>query len=128
MAREVISVHLGQAGCQIGNACWELYCLEHGIMPDGLEYSGGLERSQSFQTFFEETVAGKYVPRAAIVDLEPTVVDEIRTGTYRRLFHPDQLISGKEDAANNYARGQYTVGREIIDLVLDRIRKLVSMF
>ncbi|KAF6038388.1 TUBA3E [Bugula neritina] len=125
MAREVISVHLGQAGCQIGNACWELYCLEHGIMPDGLEYSGGLERSQSFQTFFEETVAGKYVPRAAIVDLEPTVVDEIRTGTYRRLFHPDQLISGKEDAANNYARGQYTVGREIIDLVLDRIRKLV---
>ena len=33
--REVISVHVGQAGCQIGNACWELYCLEHGIHPDG---------------------------------------------------------------------------------------------
>ena len=28
--RECISVHVGQAGCQIGNACWELYCLEHG--------------------------------------------------------------------------------------------------
>ena len=26
---------MGQAGCQIGNACWELYCLEHGIQPDG---------------------------------------------------------------------------------------------
>ena len=23
--RECISVHVGQAGCQIGNACWELY-------------------------------------------------------------------------------------------------------
>ena len=33
--REVISVHVGQAGCQIGNACWELYCLEHGIQMDG---------------------------------------------------------------------------------------------
>ena len=33
--RECISVHVGQAGCQIGNACWELYCLEHGISPDG---------------------------------------------------------------------------------------------
>jgi len=33
--REVISVHLGQAGIQVGNACWELYCLEHGITPDG---------------------------------------------------------------------------------------------
>jgi tubulin alpha len=42
--------------------------------------------------------------------LEPTVIDEIRTGTYRQLFHPEQLISGKEDAANNYARGHYTVG------------------
>lgn len=25
--REVISVHVGQAGVQIGNACWELFCL-----------------------------------------------------------------------------------------------------
>ncbi|CAE8643185.1 unnamed protein product [Polarella glacialis] len=29
-----------------------------------------------------------------MVDLEPTVVDEVRTGTYRQLFHPEQLISG----------------------------------
>ncbi len=33
--REVLSIHIGQAGIQIGNACWELYCLEHGIQPDG---------------------------------------------------------------------------------------------
>ena len=52
--------------------------------------------------------------------------DEVRTGTYRQLFHPEQLMTGKEDAANNYARGHYTVGKEMIDLVLDRIRKLVS--
>lgn len=38
------------------------------------------------------------------------VLDEVRTGTYRELFHPEQLITGKEDAANNYARGHYTIG------------------
>lgn len=53
------------------------------------------------------------------------IADEVRTGTYRQLFHPEQLITGKEDAANNYARGHYTIGKELIDLVLDRIRKLV---
>lgn len=53
-------------------------------------------------------------------------VDEVRTGTYRQLFHPEQLITGKEDAANNYARGHYTIGKEIVDLVLDRIRKLAD--
>ena len=42
------------------------------------------------------------MPRCVMVDLEPTVVDEVRTGTYRQLFHPEQLISGKEDAANNF--------------------------
>ena len=52
--------------------------------------------------------------------------DEVRTGTYRQLFHPEQLVSGKEDAANNYARGHYTVGKEHIDHVLDRIRKLAD--
>ena len=57
---------------------------------------------------------------------EPTVVDEVRTGTYRQLFHPEQLITGKEDAANNYARGHYTIGKEIVDLVLDRLRKLAD--
>jgi tubulin alpha len=36
------------------------------------------------------------------------------------------MITGKEDAANNYARGHYTVGKEIIDLVLDRLRKLAD--
>ena len=80
----------------------------------------------SFNTFFSETGSGKHVPRAIFVDLEPTVVDEVRLGTYRQLFHPEQLITGKEDAANNYARGHYTIGKEIVDLVLDRIRKLVD--
>ena len=37
-------------------------------------------------------------------------IDEIRTGPYRQLFHPEQMITGKEDAANNYARGHYTIG------------------
>lgn len=66
------------------------------------------------------------MPRSVFLDLEPTVVDEVRTGTYRQLFHPEQLISGKEDAANNFARGHYTVGKEMIDICLDRIRKLAE--
>lgn len=123
-------------------------------MPSDKTIGGG---DDSFNTFFSETGAGKHVPRAVFIDLEPTVVgmyfiyvifqhylifdklqkisllifqslctDEVRTGTYRQLFHPEQLITGKEDAANNYARGHYTIGKEIVDLVLDRIRKLAD--
>ncbi|CAI2294249.1 unnamed protein product [Caenorhabditis sp. 36 PRJEB53466] len=124
--REVISIHVGQAGVQIGNACWELYCLEHGIQPDGTMPTQSTNNGESFTTFFSDTGSGRYVPRSIFVDLEPTVVDEIRTGTYKKLFHPEQMITGKEDAANNYARGHYTVGKELIDTVLDRIRRLAD--
>jgi len=61
-----------------------------------------------------------------LVDLEPSVVDEVKSGIYRKLWNPDQIICGKEDAANNYARGHYTIGKEIVDLCLDRVRKLAD--
>ncbi|CAH8571691.1 unnamed protein product [Schistosoma intercalatum] len=123
--RECISLHIGQAGVQMGNACWELYCLEHGIQPDGHmpNHQSKDKIDGAFNTFFTEMSSGKHVPRAIFVDLEPNVVDEVRCGMYKQLFHPEQLITGKEDAANNYARGHYTVGKEIIDLVLERVRK-----
>ena len=119
LQRECISVHVGQAGVQMGNACWELYCLEHGIQPDGTMPSDKTigNTDDSFNTFFSETGGGKHVPRAVFVDLEPTVIDEVReivqklkiffismtpffsrqvrTGTYRNLFHPSQMITGK---------------------------------
>lgn len=71
-----ISIHIDQAGIQMGNSCWELYCLEHGIQPGGIissEASSG-QADSSFGTFFSETGSGKHVPRAIFVDLEPTVI------------------------------------------------------
>ena len=49
-----------------GNACWELYCLEHGIAPDGVMPSEKAIGDDSFSTFFQETGAGKHVPRAVL--------------------------------------------------------------
>ena len=69
--------------------------MEHGIHPDGHMPSDKGGADDSFSTFFAETGSGKHVPRAVFVDLEPTVIDEIRTGTYRQLFHPEQLVTGK---------------------------------
>ncbi|KAI8428435.1 hypothetical protein MSG28_007248 [Choristoneura fumiferana] len=115
------------AGVQMGVACWQLYCLEHGIRPDGTLPACDTDPNSSdscFNTFFSEADRGKMVPRVVMVDLEPTVIDEVRTGDYRQLYHPEQLITGKEDAANNYARGHYSTGREVLGPVMERVRKL----
>jgi tubulin alpha len=47
-------------------------------MPSDKTIGGG---DDSFNTFFSETGAGKHVPRAVFVDLEPTVVGELCFGT-----------------------------------------------
>lgn len=62
----------------MGNTCWELYCLEHSIQPNGTMPSDKALGSgnDSFNTFFSETGAGKHVPRAIFVDLEPTVIGQ----------------------------------------------------
>lgn len=93
-------------------------------MPGDKTVGGG---DDAFNTFFSETGAGKHVPRAVFLDLEPTVIDEVRTGAYRQLFHPEQLISGKEDAANNFARGHYTSNNHTNNTVLS-YSIMVSIF
>uniref|UniRef100_A0A8D2GCH8 Tubulin/FtsZ GTPase domain-containing protein n=1 Tax=Theropithecus gelada TaxID=9565 RepID=A0A8D2GCH8_THEGE len=75
--REHISIHVGQAHGQIDNPCLELCCLEHGIQPDGQmpsdKTTGG---DDSFD--ISETGAGKHMPRAVFIDLEPTFIDKVR--------------------------------------------------
>lgn len=81
MRGEVLHLHVGQAGTQLGNAAWELYLLEHGLLPDGRadKNSETFEEGGAFETFFTETGNGKYVPRSIFVDLDPSVRSSRRT-------------------------------------------------
>jgi tubulin alpha len=128
---ECISIHIGQAGIRMGGTCWELFCLEHGIHPDGrmaVDHEGGgdAENNHSFCSFFTETEAGKYIPRAIFVDSEPSICDEFRSSIHKETFQPEQFISGKDIGESNFARGYYSLGHELIDSVLERIRKLTE--
>jgi len=125
MVREVLTICVGQCGVQMGSAIWEQYCAEHGIQKDG-HMSQSTSNDGTFQCFFEETSSCQYVPRNLMVDLEPNVIDDIKTSAFSAIYHPEFLLAGKEDAANNCFRGHYTVGKEMIDKVNDRVRKLVD--
>jgi len=133
MVREVITISLGQAGIQYGNAVWAQYCVEHNIDKDGHPESDFDPEDRQLLTFFEAQNPNKldaknqdFVPRQVIIDLEPSVCDDVRTGQYKDLFHPEFIINANEDAANNFARGHYTVGKEQIDAAAELIRKLTD--
>lgn len=65
----------------------------------------------------------RYVPRAVLVDLEPGTMDSIRSGQMGSLFRPDNFVFGQSGAGNNWAKGHYTEGAELVDSVLDVVRK-----
>jgi len=212
--REIISIHLGQAGIQMGSSLWEQYCKEHGIGLDGVrndrkykrmemirknsndeweavhdqpkpseaQTGGGdddskedyptdsrdrrrankatpasannaqskpteseeakakkMERQESrledlpkslqariseSGVFFSYNVANDtHCPRALLMDLEPNVVDDVMNSAFGSLFNSQFCLKGKEDAANNYARGHYTAGADYIESTLEVIRK-----
>jgi hypothetical protein len=104
------------------------YLLEHGLQPDGRLNPEAEDRSSSgtFSTLFSETESGKYVPRSIFVDLDPSPIDEIRTGAHKQLFDLEGLVSGKGDTENNYARGRYTIGKELLETVEDKLRRMTG--
>eukprot|EP00485_Elphidium_margaritaceum_P009558 CAMPEP_0202700884 /NCGR_PEP_ID=MMETSP1385-20130828/14025_1 /ASSEMBLY_ACC=CAM_ASM_000861 /TAXON_ID=933848 /ORGANISM="Elphidium margaritaceum" /LENGTH=569 /DNA_ID=CAMNT_0049358175 /DNA_START=57 /DNA_END=1766 /DNA_ORIENTATION=- len=221
--REIISIHLGQAGIQMGASLWEQYCKEHRIGLDGVRSdkryklmermrkndkdewesvneqpkplqpsdvvaqddgssmprvrksndinlrpqkkiddgdptsngnttttttnnnktsSSNTERKQQelsdlpqtlqaviaeSNVFFSYNVANDtHVPRALFMDLEPNVIDDVSNSAFGSLFNASYFVKGAEDAANNYARGHYTVGAEYLEASLEVIRKQVE--
>jgi len=126
MVREIVSVGVGQGGIQLGSVVWNQYLAEHKIDNTGMSTLKKGKEEEPYETFFAESQTGQLVPRNLFVDLEASVCDEIKKGPTHKLFHQDFVINGKEDAANNFARGHYTTGKEIMDSVSDRLKKAVE--
>lgn len=121
--REIVHIQAGQCGNQVGGKFWEVISDEHGIAPDGT-YEGNSDlQLERINVYFNEATGGRYVPRAILMDLEPGTMDSVRQGTYGNLFRPDNFVFGQSGAGNNWAKGHYTEGAELIDSVLDVVRK-----
>ena len=80
----------------------------------------------NMDVYFSESQSGRYVPRALLMDLEPSVVDSIRGCPMGGLFKPDSMVTGEAGAGNNWAKGHYTEGAELIDEALDVARREVE--
>uniref|UniRef100_A0A9J2PK57 Tubulin beta chain n=1 Tax=Ascaris lumbricoides TaxID=6252 RepID=A0A9J2PK57_ASCLU len=121
--REIVHIQVGQCGNQIGDRFWSVISKEHGIQPDGF-YSGESDMQlERINVYYTEAHGGRYVPRAVLVDLEPGAMDSIRLGPLGSLFRPDNFVFGQSGAGNNWAKGHYTEGAELVDDVLDVIRR-----
>ncbi|KAJ4489859.1 beta-tubulin 2 [Lentinula lateritia] len=125
-SREIINLQVGRAGNQVGETFWKMLLAEH-----GLDYNGAYKGSDPLQlqrvgVYFTEIESGgvqRYVPRSTQIDLEAGVCNRLRSGPIGGLFRPDTYVTGDPGAGNNWAKGFYTEGAELIDSLLETIRK-----
>ncbi|XP_025214484.1 tubulin beta-4B chain isoform X7 [Theropithecus gelada] len=121
--REIVHLQAGQCGNQIGAKFWEVISDEHGIDPTGTYHGDSDLQLERINVYYNEATGGKYVPRAVLVDLEPGTMDSVRSGPFGQIFRPDNFVFGQSGAGNNWAKGHYTEGAELVDSVLDVVRK-----
>uniref|UniRef100_A0A0N4ZN55 Tubulin beta chain n=1 Tax=Parastrongyloides trichosuri TaxID=131310 RepID=A0A0N4ZN55_PARTI len=111
--REIVHIQTGQTISE-----------EHGIQTDGSFAGNNADKClDRIDVYYNEANGGKYVPRAVMVDLEPGTMDSIRSSTYGQLFRPDNFVFGQSGAGNNWAKGHYTEGAELVENVMDVVRK-----
>ncbi|KAL6745590.1 tubulin beta-2B chain-like protein [Haematococcus lacustris] len=90
--REIVHIQGGQCGNQIGAKFWEVVSDEHGVDPTGT-YHGDSDLQLG--------------------------AHQLRSGPFGQIFRPDNFVFGQTGAGNNWAKGHYTEGAELIDSVLD---------
>lgn len=133
--REIITLQVGQAGNQVATQFWDSIRKEHGLSVDGKVTSAGehVEEDQlpdavanlgvMFNpTLAKDTYSATWIPRGILVDLEPGTMDVVKAHSMGKLFRPNNMISGQTGAGNNWAKGYYNEGQEIIDEIMDRTR------
>ena len=121
--REILHMQIGQCGNQIGSKFWELVSEEHGINSAGAYCGDSDLQLRGISTYFNEVTGGRYVPRAILLDTEPGTLDSLRSGPFGHLYKPDNFVFSQFGTGNNWAKGFYTEGSEIINTALDVVRK-----
>jgi len=126
MVREILHIQVGQCGNQIGNRFWQTIIAEHNLDGSGKYEGENADQDLDKVSVYMRAAGERYVPRACLIDLEPGTVDVIKASPVGTLFKPDNFVFGASGAGNNWAKGHYTEGAELIEEALDVIRKEVE--
>eukprot|EP01083_Nonionella_stella_P080138 220031_1 len=129
MAKEIIHVQIGQCGNQIGNAFWTSILHDHNLSYDGsaINIKSDTSRFHKRNVYFHELAYSSkttYTPRACFFDIEPGILDVIKSSPIGGLYKPDNMIFGANSRMQrSRIAALYTSGAELMDEMVDVIRR-----
>jgi hypothetical protein len=86
-----VAIYLSRVGA-VGSVVAAALTVSTVVMPPG-----------RINVFYNESSGGKYVPRAALFDLEPGVVDAARASLLGEVIRPGNLLNENAGAGKNRA-------------------------
>lgn len=120
--KELISLHLGGAGVQLGSSMWELMSLEHNINEAGrMSFTTG---NVDFTSFYSETRDEVYSPRALFIDTDPVSIEWLSRSQYTRIYNQNMLINSKDDSGGVFCKAMSDL--ITIDLYMEKLRALTE--
>eukprot|EP01132_Coremiostelium_polycephalum_P004587 gene4587-5726_t len=105
-----------------GSEFWKQLCKEHGINPKGYLEEFVVPGMDRKDVFFYQSDDDHYVPRALLLDLEPRVIDSIRSSEYSNFFNRENIFVSPKGtgAGSNWANG-YQQAESFAETILDMI-------
>ncbi|XP_070151121.1 tubulin beta chain-like [Polyergus mexicanus] len=122
--REIVHVQIGRCGNRIGKMFWKVIAAEHGLDQCGRYKPNTSElQKQRIDVYFAEGADERYVPRAVLLDFDCKNMHYVLSNS---LFKPDNVVCGKSAINNNWAKGHYTEGADILEEALKIVRTEVE--
>lgn len=116
---ETIHAQFGQCGNNIGKYFWNNIKDEMVSIENSPDFDHSMNQMQNPEKYFEKTTKNEYFPRSIFVDLDPDGKQHLVQSS---LYYASSFIFGTNGAGNNWARGHYTDGAELMENVMDMTR------
>lgn len=125
---EIVQIHVGQCGIQIGENFWQKLIDEHKIDKNGYFYG---KENETFlldnaNVHLEHDSKNRYTPRTVLIDLESNVLENIQQSELTSILKKEDMIYSNSGSGSIYGIGHYIEGPKLRDKYMECIRKKIE--
>lgn len=125
MAGEIIFVHVGGCGLNLGVALWAQIAYEAGVNAAGDIDDGADGRSEGIEVLFAEQ-DGQLRPRAIFADLDPEAVAGVQYHPALARVPDASFVAGEGGTSGRFDEGYAGAGRGLLDKIASAVRREVD--
>lgn len=123
--REILVLHVGQGGNQIGYNFWKTICDEHNVDIHNIQKKPEKDDDVDYKSVFLVESPDGFHPRALFIDLEPLAIDFLVKEKGLASFFSEELMLLSYSGAHNVWSIGYQMGKKLIPNLLEKIRQTV---